>query len=147
MAARAARRNPRRQWAEMDILLLGETAMAEANRQFLRHTGTTDVITLVYRPMSKEDGWRGEVLINLDLARRLGSRHGGAGRELALYLAHGMNHLSGAHDRTPAERRRMRQRDLRWRAEAFSAGGLHGLERWGASPSPRRPALSRTAQC
>ena len=131
LADRAARRNPRRQWMELDVVLLGDAGMAEANRLCLDHEGPTDVISLAYRPMSGDTGWRGEVIINLDLAHRIGPQHSGAGRELALYLAHGLNHLSDAHDRTPSERARMRRREMRWLRAAFDAGGLGRLERWG----------------
>ncbi len=131
LAERAARRNPRRQWMELDVVLLGDAGMAAANRQCLGHEGITDVISLAYQPMSGASGWRGEVLVNLDLAHRLGPRYGGAGRELALYVAHGLNHLSDAHDHTPALRARMRRRERRWLRAAFEAGGLAELERWG----------------
>lgn len=147
LAECAVRRNPKRRWAEIDIVLLNDAEMTEANRQCLDHEGSTDVITLAYRPMSKQAGWRGEILINLDLAHRLGRRHGGAGHELALYIAHGMDHLSDAHDRTPDEQRRMRRRELRWRAAAFHAGGLRGLEQWGTPKPARRTSRTRTEQC
>ena len=40
-----------------------------------------------------------------------------ADRELALYLAHGCDHLTGADDATPAGRARMRRRELGWLRE------------------------------
>ena len=147
LAERAAQRNPRRRWMELDVVLLGDAGMAEANRQCLDHEGITDVISLAYQPMSGDSGWRGEVLINLDLAHRLGPRHGGAGRELALYLAHGLNHLSDAHDHTPVLRARMRRRELRWLRVAFEQGGLARLERWGCAPSVSRKAARKARRC
>jgi ssRNA-specific RNase YbeY (16S rRNA maturation enzyme) len=36
--------------------------------------------------------------------------------ELALYIAHGFDHLSGADDDTPARRAAMRRTEMRWLA-------------------------------
>jgi len=56
-----------------------------------------------------------------------GARRGNAADELALYLAHGCDHLSGANDRTLRERRRMRRRELLWLAQARRNGLMAGL--------------------
>ena len=56
-----------------------------------------------------------ELVINAERALAEGRRRaGGAARELALYLAHGMDHLAGRDDDTPARRRAMRRRETRW---------------------------------
>jgi rRNA maturation RNase YbeY len=106
----------------VEIVLLNDRDMGAAHRLCLGREGPTDVISLAYRPAAPGEGWRGEVLINLDRARALGPRHGGEAAERALYLAHGLDHLSGAHDRTPAERARMRRRERAWLRAARAAG-------------------------
>jgi ssRNA-specific RNase YbeY (16S rRNA maturation enzyme) len=47
---------------------------------------------------------------------REGPQHDGADAELALYIAHGFDHLSGADDNTPARRAAMRRTEMRWLA-------------------------------
>lgn len=85
------------------------------NRACFGRHAPTDVISIAYPPLPPvARAWRGEVAINTDCACREGPAHGGVARELALYLAHGCHHLSGADDATPEERRRMRQRENRW---------------------------------
>jgi ssRNA-specific RNase YbeY (16S rRNA maturation enzyme) len=62
------------------------------------------------------------VFVNAERARAEGLRRGGVADELALYIAHGCDHLAGASDRTPAGRARMRRREQAWLAEARRLG-------------------------
>jgi probable rRNA maturation factor len=61
-------------------------------------------------------GLIGELFINVERAVRVAPRRAdwSADRELALYLAHGLDHLTGADDHAPEERARMRRRELAW---------------------------------
>ena len=78
--------------------------MAELNREHLRHRGPTDILTFDYG-----DG-TGELVISLDTAAREAAARGlPLRREVALYVAHGLLHLTGLDDRTPAQRRAMRR--------------------------------------
>lgn len=129
MMRKTARQNPSRGWSGLDVRILNDRAMRRANAHIMRHEGPTDVISLAYRPMARGDGWHGEILINADCARALGPRFGGAARELALYLAHGCDHLSGANDAAPRDRARMRRRELRWLKAARAEGLLRPIER------------------
>ncbi len=104
-------------WQEVTVHLLNDAASAEVNAAILAHEGATDVITQRYEPLPGEpDGLIGELFVNVEWAARVASRRAGwsADRELALYLAHGCDHLTGADDHTPAERARMRRRELAW---------------------------------
>jgi ssRNA-specific RNase YbeY (16S rRNA maturation enzyme) len=94
----------------------------------------TDVITMTYAPTPVQPEWSGELIINTERALEVGPRFGGAGRELALYLAHGIDHLTGGVDDTPAERRRMRRRELGWLKHAAREGLLEPLAPFGAPP-------------
>lgn len=114
--ARAQAMNPRRRWLGLSVVLVGHREMTRINEEVLHHEGTTDVITFRYRSAPGEPaGWRGEIVINAEEAMAAGARRpGGPARELALYLAHGCQHLGGADDATPAERAAMARRQNRW---------------------------------
>ena len=81
--------------------------------------GATDVITQRYDAMPGEaPGVYGELYVNCDQALRVAPRRRGwsAAKELLLYVAHGMDHLSGADDLEPRDYERMRRRELTWLA-------------------------------
>ena len=75
-----------------------------------------------------------EIVINMERVRDVGDDHQGYHRELALYLAHGCNHLTGVDDQTPADRRLMRRRERRWINQADELGMLTDL----CQPADRR---------
>ena len=132
---RARRAEPPRPWAELDVVLTGHAGIRRYNRASFGRDAITDVITMTYAPDPVRPGWSGELIVNAARSRELGPRYGGAGRELALYLAHGCDHLTGGTDDTPAERVRMRRRELRWLAAAAKAGLIAPLK-------PRRSSRS-----
>lgn len=105
-------------WDEISVILVDDRAMAGINERAVGHEGPTDVVTLEYPPMpGAGEGGVAEVIVNLDAAWAIGPRHGFTpSRELALYIAHSCDHLCGLDDATPAERARMRRRELRWLA-------------------------------
>lgn len=116
-------------WHEVSLVIRDDSGMETVNRAFLNHDGPTDVISFAYDALPGEAAAAasGEIMVNAAMALRLGRRFGGPGRELALYIAHGCDHLAGADDHTPAMRRRMRSRDLRWVRQAKAAGLLESL--------------------
>lgn len=111
---RVERLAPDRRWGEISIALLDDSGIAPVNALHLDRPSPTDVISFAYPPTSAESEWGGEVLVNVEMAVREGEARGDVPRELALYLAHGCDHLGGADDRSDAERARMRRRELRW---------------------------------
>jgi probable rRNA maturation factor len=93
---------------EVDILVVDDTAMERYNRQFLNHTGTTDVITF---DLSDAAGQAVEIIVSGQLARRVAADHDhGPQRELTLYVLHGLLHAVGYDDQTPADREAMHAR-------------------------------------
>ena len=79
--------------------------------------GPTDVITQRCDAMPGEDeGVYGELYVNVDQALRVAPKRRGwsPAKELLLYVAHGMDHLSGADDLKPRDYDRMRRRELNW---------------------------------
>jgi ssRNA-specific RNase YbeY (16S rRNA maturation enzyme) len=77
----------------------------------------------------------GEIVVNVERAAEAGPGHwprtrgdrSAIARELALYIAHGCDHLCGADDASRVDRLRMRRRELRWLRAAERDGCLRGL--------------------
>ena len=119
---RAQRMDASKTWIECSLVIVGHEHMIQINEDVLHHEGTTDVITFAYPASPGESpGWRGEIVINVAEAEEAGARRrGGPGRELALYLAHGCQHLGGADDATTTQRAAMNRRQNRWLRDADS---------------------------
>lgn len=116
-AARSRRRigNPR--WHEVVVHLVDDACSAETHRAIMDIDGATDVVTQAYDSIPPEEpGLYGELFVNVDQAFRAAPKRKGwsAARELLLYVAHGMDHLSGADDHDEREYLAMRRRELRW---------------------------------
>lgn len=112
----------------MDIVLTDDAGIVSANRAVFGREYVTDVISLAYPPLPGESGMSGELIINVERAVCEGARRaGGPGRELALYLAHGCDHLAGAEDASPRQRASMRRRELRWLRATAGQAALRGL--------------------
>jgi probable rRNA maturation factor len=104
-SAMRAARCPRR--ARIEVALVGDRTMRRLNWRYLRHHGTTDVITFGTE-VSSEDGVLGEIVISVERARRQARRYGHSiRREVALLLVHGILHLRGYDDRSPRRAARM----------------------------------------
>jgi rRNA maturation RNase YbeY len=135
---KAARRMPPTTWGDISLILFDDEAMTQLNRRCFGRNETTDVISFRYGciPGDPPAHCCGEVIVNAQQARRYGSgRKGGVMRELALYIAHGCDHLTGADDNTRPKRLSMRRRELHWLRLAEKQGLLPHAE----SPSHRTP--------
>ena len=66
----------------------------------------------------EEPGVYGELYVNCARALSAAPKRKGwsPAKELLLYVAHGMDHLSGADDHSSRDRAAMRRRELRWLA-------------------------------
>jgi probable rRNA maturation factor len=85
--------------------------MQQLNKRYLEHDEPTDVLSF---PLSEPGARRlaGEVVISADVARRQAEGRGhDVQAELALYVIHGLLHLCGYDDQTPAAAARMRERE------------------------------------
>jgi len=99
------------------VILQDDAFSAEVHLAINGAAGATDVITQRYDAMPGEaDGVYGELYVNVDQALRVAPKRLGwsPAKELLLYVAHGMDHLSGADDLKPTDYDRMRRRELRW---------------------------------
>jgi probable rRNA maturation factor len=93
------KRTDLRKLNEIFIWLVSDRRMALLHRKFLGQSGPTDVLTFQH----------GEIFISVDTARRQARAfENPLLRELKLYIVHGLLHLHGFDDQTPAEARRMR---------------------------------------
>ena len=124
---RVERRAPDRPWESVDLVLLDDAGIEPVHETQFGKRGPTDVISFAYPPLPGGGGWRGEILVNAEAALREGAARRGAARELALYIAHGFDHLSGADDADPADRRRMRRRELAWLKQYERSDALDAL--------------------
>jgi probable rRNA maturation factor len=88
-----------RKLSEIFIWLVSDRRMAHLHRKFLGQSGPTDVMTFQH----------GEIFISVDTARHHARAFGNSlMRELKLYIVHGLLHLHGFDDQTPAEARKMK---------------------------------------
>jgi rRNA maturation RNase YbeY len=111
------------------VILQDDAFSAEVHLAVNGSAGATDVVTQRYDAMpGEEPGVYGELYVNCDQAVRAAPKRMGwsAAKELLLYVAHGMDHLSGADDIAPSDYARMRRRELAWlRQQHAQAKGAH----------------------
>ena len=104
------------------VILQDDAFSAEVHLAINGAEGPTDVVTQCYDAMPGEPaGVYGELYVNVDQALRVAPKRRGwsPAKELLLYVAHGMDHLSGADDLKPGDYDRMRRRELRWLKELY----------------------------
>ncbi len=96
--------------AEVDIAVVSSRQIAALNKQYLGHTGATDVLSF---DLGDPGGpIRGQIIVCGDVAAREAPLHNsGVQRELMLYVVHGLLHLTGYDDKTPGAAARMHTRE------------------------------------
>jgi probable rRNA maturation factor len=78
---------------EVSVALMSDRRIAELHHRFLNQTGPTDVITFQH----------GEIFVSTETARRQARAfQTSLEHELRLYIVHGLLHLRGYDDKTPA---------------------------------------------
>lgn len=106
---------------EVAIILQDDDFSAEVHEAINGVKGPTDVITQRYDAMPGErEGIYGELYVNYERAMKAAPKRRGwsEAKELLLYIAHGIDHLSGADDFERDDYERMRRRELRWLHES-----------------------------
>ena len=107
--------------AVVDVAVVTARRIAALNRRWLRHAGSTDVLSFDLTGPG-DAGLVAQIVVCADVAVRESRRRGhSAQRELLLYAVHGLLHLIGYDDTTPpkAARMRVRQEEL---LDAYLAG-------------------------
>lgn len=132
-AIRAGRRSKDSTRKEISIVVGNHALIRAVHSAHLGSTSTTDVICLPFAALPGEKGTPGaEIFVNvecaIETAIRLDAilsrkhRRWNASQELALYIAHGLDHLAGGTDDAVDDRNRMRRRELRWIEMAKTLG-------------------------
>ena len=124
---------------EIRLVFTGDKMMEHVHREAMGMEGTTDVITIPYAE-TPGAGATAEVFVNADIAAQRGGQREtpdfaadeadgewSPQHELALYIAHGFDHLAGGDDSDAAGFRSMRTREIRWVRKAEGLGLLDGL--------------------
>jgi probable rRNA maturation factor len=95
---RKRKRTDLRKLGDIFVWLVSDDRISRLHRQFLDQIGPTDVLTFQH----------GEIFISAETAKRHARVFGNPlVRELELYIVHGLLHLHGFDDQTPAEARKM----------------------------------------
>lgn len=117
--------SPDTTWSDISLVLTDNAGISRINSRYLHVSDPTDVIAFRYDPIPGEgDCASGEIFVNVERAVECGGVHGNSSRELALYIAHGCDHLARQTDDSPAGYARMRRRELRWLKKAAESGLL-----------------------
>jgi probable rRNA maturation factor len=107
--------------AEIGICLIATPEMTQLNETFLKHKGSTDVITFDYAAPEKrkaESGKRkylyGEIFVCMDEAVSQARKFGTSWQsEIIRYIIHGVLHLLGFNDSSAGTRRKMKREENR----------------------------------
>jgi len=138
-AARAVLEHEGVESGEVSLTIVDDAAMRRLHRRWLGSDRPTDVISF---PLERSGGrLEGEVVVSAQTACRQASRYGWTPQdELLLYVVHGLLHLVGYDDRSPAERVAMRAK------ERFYLGRQGRQVRYRAArPKPRTRRSARAA--
>jgi len=100
--------------SELGVHLVNRNEIIRLNQTFLRHQGSTDVITFDYRGRLEHAVLRAEIFICVDEAITQACQFRTRWQnELVRYLIHGLLHLAGYDDRRPTARRKMKRAENR----------------------------------
>ena len=100
--------------AAVTVVMITDSRMAALHRKFLNTESATDVITFQH----------GEIFVSVETAQRHAARFGTSTEaEIKLYIVHGLLHLHGFDDRTPAKLRLMEAAQKRIHAAALRDAG------------------------
>lgn len=110
----AAELDPGLRLGDLSIVLMDHQGITSINRDWLNHDFSTDVISFLLEPVPGEEGRSAEVFVNVCQAVEEGEERGDRDRELALYVAHGCHHLTGADDDTPEKKTAMLEQENAW---------------------------------
>lgn len=119
---------------QLAVRMISPAKMAKINRDYLQHEGSTDVITFDYREGYEDSAasldLSGEIFISVeDAVRQAAEFRTTWPEELVRYIVHGVLHLQGYDDLSPAERKVMKREEtrlLRQLAKTFPLGRLAG---------------------
>lgn len=95
--------------AEVSLAFVDNATIHRLNQRYLGHDEPTDVLSF---PLSEGKKLAGELVIGAEVAQEQAAERGhDVQAELALYVIHGLLHLCGYDDKTPAAAARMRVKE------------------------------------
>ena len=98
--------------AEIGVVLVDDVRIAALHKQWLNKSGPTDVLTFNLSDSTRDAPLQGDIVVSTETARSCSRRFGSTPRqELIFYVLHGLLHLTGYDDTTPAQSRAMRARE------------------------------------
>jgi rRNA maturation RNase YbeY len=128
LAQKLDQRTAPQTWGEISIIFVDDLGITQTNCEYFGKDRPTDVISFHYDPIPGEaDERSGDLIINVDRAVSEGTARGNINHELALYIAHGFDHLSGAEDDTPEKRKKMLATETAWLESAQKEGLIDQL--------------------
>src|SRR5438067_2668883 len=96
---------------EISIAFVDNPTIHRLNKQYLDHDEPTDVLSFPYSAANAKK-LEGELVIGVEIAQEQATERGhDVQAELALYVIHGLLHLCGYDDKTPADETAMRERE------------------------------------
>jgi rRNA maturation RNase YbeY len=99
---------------DLAIYILSAPEMTRLNEAFLKHRGSTDVLTFDYLEQARRGALAGEIFVCVDEAFRQGARYRTTWQsEMVRYTVHGALHLMGYDDHSPSDRRKMKREENR----------------------------------
>lgn len=117
--------------AEVTLLFCDVETMRALNRTYRSEDAPTDVLAFPQQGGPAGERLLGDVVVCVPVAQEQAERSGwGLEEELALLTIHGLLHLLGYDDTSPAQRRRMQRRE----DELFQALFHQPVRRWAEEP-------------
>lgn len=95
---------------EVSIAIVDDPNMRMLNKEYLNHDYETDVLSFALDTDAEGKRLNGQLIVSADTAQSVAGEIGiSLDDELLLYVVHGMLHLVGYLDKTPAEKEKMRK--------------------------------------
>lgn len=102
---------------EISLAFVDNPTIHRLNKQYLNHDEPTDVLSFPYSAANAKK-LEGELILGVEIAKEAAEERGHAVEaELALYVIHGLLHLCGYDDKSPAAEKEMRARERHYLAQ------------------------------
>jgi probable rRNA maturation factor len=101
---------------EISLAFVDNATIHRLNKQYLDHDEPTDVLSFPYSAANAKK-LEGELVVGVQVALEQSAERGhDVQAELALYVIHGLLHLCGYGDKSPADEKAMRERERHYLA-------------------------------
>lgn len=95
---------------DLNFIFCSDEVLFQMNQQYLNHDTLTDIIT--FDTSENEGELSGDIFISVDRVKENAEKFGTGFRdELHRVMAHGVLHLSGYGDKTPKQKKVMREKE------------------------------------